>query len=558
MAEGHEAHVKITGESSSLERAAGRSAQKVREFDESLTRAEVSSKKANAAIENTAKSSQKLGTQLVKLKGDFNGAMEIIKKAVGFIDQIAASQVAAGEGTDIFTRSWLRMRSAMDDPKFFARISSGLADILTQLDPMQQMVDRVSNKGATGVSFLGDNRRGLGLRGLAIQGRRGAGQLVGEEQQRGIGVQMGLLGSLKAGTEALDKYAESHKRTAAAVKKDSEEMLAFKRALAEAHNEINIATGLDRASGDTRDLEAARLAAHNAAVGAQIQRRTPIDTAVQQQQADQALNAQMRAIELARAQDENGIGEIGRIEEERAAKEAFFREQAANTDDYITRLQALEQVEQTNHLAKLARIEAERAARARATAQIINAAETTAGVIGAGTRIAAMAAEASGASAKKQARAAQIGMGIQAMAIGALEVVKAAASYASLNIPQGIAHTAAAAVAFTEGGLLLAGKIGGGASAGGGGGRGVESSGSSPGAGGTSTPIGSNSQIPGSPGPQAPTSSGAPQNTGGGAVIINLTGANFYGTGGKKEFGRFVDEALQESSQNRRARRDVG
>lgn len=558
MAESHEAHVKLTGDSSSLERAFAGSAQKADAFTGSVNKTETSAKRASDAIEKTAKSSKSLGATLVKIKGDFNGAIEIIKKATSVIDKIAESQVAAGQGTDVFTTSWLRMKAAIDDPKFWANVSNGLADLLTEMDPFMTRINEMTNSAANGAHLLGDSRRGgFGLKGFeraALRADRANEGRLGQDQ---LNFQMALLGSQKSGTEALEKYAEAHKRTAAAVKKDSEEMVAFKRALAEAHNEINVQLGLGREGSDTRDLESARLQAHNAAVGTQIQRRTPIDAAVQQQQAEQALDMQMRAIELSRMQDEAGAKELERIEQERSAKEEFFREQAANTDDYIARLQALEQIEQTNHEARLARIEQERINRAQAQESIVNAVETTAGVIGASTRIASMAAEASGASAKKQARAAQIGMGIQAMAIGALEVVKAAAAYASLNIPQGIAHTAAAAVAFTEGGLLLAGKIGGSAGAGlGGGGRAV-----GPGTGSGEPPKlpgGSNSQIPGSPGPQAPSAAGSPKSNGGSTVVLDLRGANFNGTGGRKEFARFIDEVLDEGASNRRQRRSVG
>lgn len=71
---------------------------------------------------------------------------------------------------------------------------------------------------------------------------------------------------------------------------------------------------------------------------------------------------------------------------------------------------------------------------------------------------------------KKREKAALRARGVEALARGALETVEAVASFASFNFVQGALHTAAAAVAFTQGGLMLAGRIpgSGGASAGGG------------------------------------------------------------------------------------------
>lgn len=70
----------------------------------------------------------------------------------------------------------------------------------------------------------------------------------------------------------------------------------------------------------------------------------------------------------------------------------------------------------------------------------------------------------------KREKAALRARGVEALARGALETVEAVASFASFNFVQGALHTAAAAVAFTQGGLMLAGRIpsSGGASAGGG------------------------------------------------------------------------------------------
>jgi hypothetical protein len=79
----------------------------------------------------------------------------------------------------------------------------------------------------------------------------------------------------------------------------------------------------------------------------------------------------------------------------------------------------------------------------------------------------------------KRAKAHLYADGVAAMGVAGLETVKAAAAYASVNIPQGIAHTAAAAMGFIQGGMMMAGQVpsGGSASAGassGGGGGGQQ------------------------------------------------------------------------------------
>jgi len=60
---------------------------------------------------------------------------------------------------------------------------------------------------------------------------------------------------------------------------------------------------------------------------------------------------------------------------------------------------------------------------------------------------------------EKRARAEQVAGGVAAGVKGAVEAVNAAAAYASLNIPQGIAHTAASVFSFATMAALFSGKI---------------------------------------------------------------------------------------------------
>jgi hypothetical protein len=59
----------------------------------------------------------------------------------------------------------------------------------------------------------------------------------------------------------------------------------------------------------------------------------------------------------------------------------------------------------------------------------------------------------------KRAKAKLRAQGAITIGVAAGEAVQAAAAYASLNIPQGLAHTAAAVLGFAQGGIMLAGQI---------------------------------------------------------------------------------------------------
>lgn len=76
---------------------------------------------------------------------------------------------------------------------------------------------------------------------------------------------------------------------------------------------------------------------------------------------------------------------------------------------------------------------------------------------------------------ERRARAFEKFQGIQMLVTGAVEVVRAATSFASFDFVSGALHTAAAALAFTQGGLMLSGHFssGGGASSGSTGGGGM-------------------------------------------------------------------------------------
>ncbi len=140
--------------------------------------------------------------------------------------------------------------------------------------------------------------------------------------------------------------------------------------------------------------------------------------------------------------------------------------------DHFDRMQQLEEEREQKkaeaeerakkwHAAKLKRLAAEEKAQRAHDRMVIASVNASMSVMRDGIGIANLAAEAGIKSDERRARFFQRARGIESMAVGTAEAVKAAAAYASLNIPQGIAHTGAAAFAFAQGGLLLSGQIGG-------------------------------------------------------------------------------------------------
>lgn len=117
-------------------------------------------------------------------------------------------------------------------------------------------------------------------------------------------------------------------------------------------------------------------------------------------------------------------------------------------------------IEKAAHAARLQRMKEEAEARKKMIANYVGANEImnqlAQGSIGLGMEVVA----ASERSERAKAEIANKMMAGQAFGIGALETVKAAAAFASLNPIQGGMHTAAAALAFAKGGLLASGVIG--------------------------------------------------------------------------------------------------
>ena len=203
----------------------------------------------------------------------------------------------------------------------------------------------------------------------------------------------------------------------------------------------------------------------------------------------------------------------------------------ARKDEEIARREKLDGIIRKNHDANMKRLQDSEKKEKAATANRIAGVNAFAGVSKAGADIVGLAAQAGAISAEKAARIQNRFLGMQAIGIGALEVVKAAAAAASFNVPQAVLHGAAAAVAFLKGGLLLSGTMdpsGGGASTAGsatqfGGGAGGGGAGSSP------SPVGGGGDGGGSDLPPGPIS--RPDTSGGRATTPPQPGAPAGRTG---------------------------
>lgn len=129
---------------------------------------------------------------------------------------------------------------------------------------------------------------------------------------------------------------------------------------------------------------------------------------------------------------------------------------------------------------------------------------------------------------EKRERQEMRSQGISLMIVAAVETVKAIAAYAQLNIPQGLAHTAAAIAAGVKGGMLLSGQV---PSAAGG----TSSAGSSGGMAANDQEYADPSNVPGSrPGEAARrasgSSTGSPAQREAGGVVIQIGEINSMGS----------------------------
>jgi hypothetical protein len=255
--------------------------------------------------------------------------------------------------------------------------------------------------------------------------------------------------------------------------------------------------------------------------------------------ADKRLAGRLREIEM---RHEMGADPLQLIEEEKRARLEYldFQERQAETD--AQRLLIQNDREQTLHEARLARMrEIERREQEHARKRQMITDSISAGLMGG----AAIAEEAARMSGRGEAAA----HGVAMVILAAVETAKAAASFASLNIPQGIAHTTAATLA-TMASVQAFAEAGAGAGRSGGGRRyNNPGPGIGPGGGG-----GHDQPTAGSHGGGAVPRSRPQQQSligGGGGLVgggggpreVHFHVGHLIGESGKEEVIRWVDEA---------------
>jgi hypothetical protein len=237
--------------------------------------------------------------------------------------------------------------------------------------------------------------------------------------------------------------------------------------------------------------------------------------------AEMTLAERLRAVETMRAEGTDPLAAIAAEEQARVDHLEFLRQ---NTDDRLDQERLRDQVEAEHHRARLQRmaIEEQRAAqhKAKMLATTSSMLDTSGSLFSGALQLQQQVNAASAKSDEEKAKAAQRAMAIEAFGLGTIATIKAALAFASLNIPQGIAYTAAAGLAFAKGALLASGAIGpGAASTGGGGGFGGFGGGG--GSAANTGPTGSPSDVPTSRGaadrPPPPRQRGGQTN-----VVVNL------------------------------------
>lgn len=224
-----------------------------------------------------------------------------------------------------------------------------------------------------------------------------------------------------------------------------------------------------------------------------------LDIAAEQQRIDALRDAELetdiareqRRAEIVAMQTGNESQLIAAQESAALRRADLAAERAVRDQDEAALLHAKDQREQVAHEAEIRRIEEAEIARQRADEQrradlqrqieleaaaaakrkqmaatVISTATDVNTMLANGSGIAQLAAQASIENDQRRARFAQRAAGVEAMSIGTLETVKAAAAFASLNPIQGAMHLSAAALAFTRGGMLLSGRVGGGGAGG--------------------------------------------------------------------------------------------
>jgi hypothetical protein len=357
------------------------------------------------------------------------------------------------------------LNTSADQGKFLTGGQKLLGGLLTEARAVSKEQEQIAKTAAAAAEEVEETHRRTGARGpTAAERTQAAGVIIIDQWRQRLDLME--VGAKLAGTTADSALEFGRIRTNIAVQE------------LELERQVLAAT---RARGA---LERERVGARLAAIDGEIELIEKRREVKEREAADALVAAAV--IETAKASEEEQRIEAERIEAERQARvtaeeeklTAFEREsqlmmaRGQLVESFAEKqllLQAQvaaaegnhEQARELRHRAEVARLRDELKARQQMTAGVSSMLRT-------GQQLSSVITGAVIKDEEKRAQAELKSRGIMAIATGALETVKAAASFASFNVVQGALHTAAATLAFAQGGIMLAGNVPGRGSAGGG------------------------------------------------------------------------------------------
>lgn len=557
--------VDVTKANQEYARSIGKTASQLTDAEKKIAFVNAAYADADAKIKGLTVTQDGWAVSLQKAKA---GAIDLGDKIIQLPENVAAlheelqrsgeAGQAAATAMEVFGRVLL------------ATVTLGASEAVIALAPF--IKDLKYLETFSGRMTLGDRKGSLGFAGLANVQKATEERKIAKASADSV-LTLGLLNSAAVGTKALEDFEKKHRKT---IKQLTAEQLEFNRAIAQAHAETNLLS-LKREGSDTRDIESARIQSHNAQVGSQIQRVTPIELAEQEAAANSQLSRSLNDIEQQRAK--NSITELQRIQQEKDARLGHL----TVLESLVAGEQYTDDRRQVIHEAEMARIQEEARAHEDRMAIVqrgIDLAGQAASTVITGLvavsdarQQAITQAKLQGKTEEQAAKAGEIAalqqqaanlMSIRNQLIGLsiAEGVKAIAAAASFNYPGAALHTAAAiaaAGAAATVGAMARSKSAAAASAQLAAGTGLPSVGSSSSSSQSSSNSssdipGSNSSIPGSPNPEPP--SAANSSPGRGSNVYDFRGATFHTYGlPPKEFIRRVTEGQKNLAYEREPRK---
>lgn len=395
--------------------------------------------------------------------GKTRSTMDEATKASAFmtvgLEKLHEVAEASNTEVDAFTANWMKWKAVVTDaPKLASELTDALAE---QVHDLIRYNEELATFLTTGNAIV-------------MQGGRGGGGALGRKLAKQVDKQFaeGLSdkgGSIQALTDWYDRSFEFGKQLGERrikrlndalenaildgqygsqkghKKKQEDVILIYDNFWETIQQEIHLKAAESQVAMDNI---AARVAS------GQTRTIDPFARDPQAQANEQrTLNEAMRSLEVERALelDENLDRELERIEIERQAKLDMADFEIRTAEDADQRRAATEERENVLHQARLARIgiEIKQEQRKRAVMQQVGGA-----IVDVHARVASAAiagAFQSGTSVKQMVRTSAAAAAQECFITAAVEQIKAIAAFASLNIPQGIAHETAAGLALAQG-----------------------------------------------------------------------------------------------------------